>query len=462
MNFVSKAQISPGGVLIERLAALSWADLPATAPERAKACLIDNIACGLFGSQFPWGKITADFVLDEASTGKATVFGRDRGIAPARAAMANGTMIHGFELDDIILGSLSHPGTVVIPAALALAEHRGASVDRLLLGIVAGYEMMARLGAALGPRCNNAGIHTTGVAGAIAAAVASAVVAEASAEVMANAIGIACSSASGIKAFTQGSGGMVKRYHGGHAAECGVTSFQLAERGFTGPLHGIDGRYGLLEVIGGETSDAALLSRGLGADWAIGRVWIKVYSCCGLIHTSVQAAETIRAAQKLEPAAIKAVRIGLGARAVEQNGEIAPGDTMTAQYSIPFCVAACLTGDIRDPRTFDAQGLRDPAVAGMIPRIALYTDPEMEAVFPGKFAARVEIETIDGRRFTETLMDAHGTPGDPLRGSGDHRQIPPDVRVCARRKRDRRNAAGYRRIARRWRSQRIIPGAAPR
>ena len=112
-------------------------------------------------------------------------------------------------------------------------------------------------------------------------------------------------------------------------------------------------------------------------------------------------------------AAIKAVRIGLGARAVEQNGEIAPGDTMTAQYSIPFCVAACLTGDIRDPRTFDAQGLRDPAVAGMIPRIALYTDPEMEAVFPGKFAARVEIETIDGRRFTETLMDAHGTPGDP-------------------------------------------------
>ncbi len=403
----------PGSLCIERLAALTMADLPPATQEQAARVLLDNLACGFHAADLPWGRIIADHVIEEGSSGGATVFGRKESIGPAGAATANGTAIHGFELDDIILGSLAHPGTVVVPAALAIAEHTGASVERLLLGIVAGYEMMARLGAALGEDCNTRGFHTTGVAGAIAAAVAAGVVLGFDADTLKNAIGIACSSASGIKAFTQGTGGMVKRLHGGHASGCGVTAVQLAARGFTGPMEALDGRYGLLEVIGGPTAEANLLYDGWGENWAIGRVWTKVYSCCGVIHSAMNAIEIIRTRDGVSAADVKTLHIGIGKRAVEQNGERAPKEAMSAQYSLPFCAAVAITGDIRDPGSFDQDKLSDPTVLAMIPRVITEVDAEVHKAYPQLFGAKVTIETLDGSRFAETIWNAHGTAASP-------------------------------------------------
>src|SRR5690606_20107264 len=160
--------------------------------------------------------------------------------------------------------------------------------------IVAGYEAMARLGAALGAACNTAGFHTTSVAGPVASAIAAGVTAGSDADTIGRAVGIACSTSSGIKAFSQGTGGMVKRFHAGRGAEGGLLAWQLAARGCTGPMQAIDGRYGLLERIGGATARAERRSSALGENWAIARVWIKVFPCCGLIHTTAQALETLR------------------------------------------------------------------------------------------------------------------------------------------------------------------------
>ncbi len=91
---------------------------------------------------------------------------------------------------------------------------------------------MARVGAALGHDHNNRGFHTTGIAGPVASAVAAGIVMGLPVETMLSAVGTACSSASGIKAFTQGTGGMVKRMHAGRAAESGMLACDLARRGF--------------------------------------------------------------------------------------------------------------------------------------------------------------------------------------------------------------------------------------
>lgn len=401
-----------GTALLRFAHELSWETLPAGTRGQAVRCLIDNLACGMFGAQFPWGKAVTDFAVSEGSTGGATIFGHATPVAPARAALCNGTMIHGFELDDIILGSLSHPGTVVVPAALAYAEHHRAPASRMLLGIVAGYEVMARLGAALGPRCNTAGFHTTGIAGAVASAVACAVIARLPFEALLAAVGIACSSGSGIKAFAQGTGGMVKRFHGGKGAEAGVVACELAARGFDGPLEALDGRFGLIEVVGGESADAALLDHRLGEDLAIARTWIKTYSCCGVIHTSLQALETIKQREGLAPDAIRAVRIGVPARVVEQNGNPNPTEPMNAQYSLPFCAAVALTGNVKDPGAFKPERLGEPRVRGMIPRIALHVDAEVEAAYPGRFGARVAVETATATH-TQLLWYAHGMAQDP-------------------------------------------------
>jgi 2-methylcitrate dehydratase PrpD len=85
---------------------------------------------------------------------------------------------------------------------------------------------------------------------------------------------------------------------------------------------------------------------------------------------------------------------------------------MAAQYSIPYCAAVALTGDVRDPRSFLGAALEDPAPRAMIQCITLYVDDEVEQHFPGRFGVKAELRTRDGRRFGKTLWYARGTPFD--------------------------------------------------
>jgi 2-methylcitrate dehydratase PrpD len=398
--------------LIDRLIGLRTVELPVALKQSAKLALLDGIGCAIFGAQFDWAKVTASVALD-AGDGAVTVLGSGRNAAPVAAALANGTAIHSFELDDVILGSLTHAGAAVIPAALAAAQVSGSSAAALLAGIVAGYELDARLGAALGTAPIALGFHTTSVAGPLAAALAACVVAGASSDTTASALGIAASTSSGLKAFQQGTGGMVKRLHGGLGASNGVLAWQLASRGFSGPRQGIDGHFGVMAVFGGDSRNDELLSRGLGEEWAIVRNWIKAFPCCALIHTAAEALERIKADSRLSPDDIAAVRVGTSRRCVIQNNDMDPQEPMTAQYSIPFNAALALTGDARDPNAFLPPQLQAPALRNMMKRVELYVDEEVDAAYPNQFGAKVSVATNDGRRFERTVWDAHGTPADP-------------------------------------------------
>ena len=407
--------------LIERLLSLGRAPLPPDLATSARLALLDCLGCALFGAQFDWARITADLALEGGAgvTDTVTVVGRGRGAAVA-AALANGTAIHSFELDDVILGSLTHAGAAVIPAALAAAELSGASGERLLAAIIAGYELDARLGAALGTEPIARGFHTTSVAGPLAAALAACVVSDASDAVTASALGIAISMSSGLKAFQQGTGGMVKRLHGGLGASNGLLAWQLASRGFDGPRESLEGKFGLMEVFAKSGGRLELLSQGLGEDWAIRRNWVKMFPCCALIHTAAEAVETLRAETRLTPAEVRKIRVGTSGRCVIQNGDPDPQEPMAAQYSIPFNAALAMVGDARDPNAFLPPLLDDTAIRRMIRRVELTTDAEVDAAYPELFGAKVEIETMDGRRYQRTSWNAHGTPADPCSAEEIH------------------------------------------
>ncbi len=398
--------------LVEHLASLKPALLDGAIGNSATMALLDTLGCGLYGANQPWGRILREQIITEGSCGKATLFGASVTVAPSRAALANGTAAHGFELDDIIQGALVHPGAVVIPAALAMAEHAGASGERLLLGIVAGYEVMARLGLALGAEHNTRGYHTTGVAGPVAATVAAGIVLGLSVATMLSAIGIACSSAGGIKAFTQGTGGMVKRMHAGRAAETGVLACELAQRGFSGPLAGVDGHFGLLEVIGGADTCVQALTNNLGDDYAISKVWVKAYPCCGLIHSVSHAIEAIRKKSALTAADVKNIVVHTSRRAVEHNGDPNPQETMAAQYSIPYCVGAAVVKNPRDPAAFDEHSLRDTEIRRVAALTQLRIDEKMDALYPAHFGARVQVVLSGERHYEHTVIDPHGTASD--------------------------------------------------
>ena len=178
-------------------------------------------------------------------------------------------------------------------------------------------------------------------------------------------------------------------------------------------LHRADGRFGLLDVIGGSDTNPQLLDRNLGASFAITRVWVKAYPCCGLLHSTAHALEALKCGHQLTPDQIKQIRIHTGRRAVEQNGEPEPRETMAAQYSLPYCAGVSLARDPRDPAAYAEENLWDPQVRTLAARTVLCVDDHMEQIFPAHFGARVEVELNDGRTLQNTVIDAHGTPPDP-------------------------------------------------
>ena len=389
-------------------------EIPLRMLDRAKECLLDAIGCGLFGAAQPAGEIMSAEAYADESSGPCTILGAANTVAPAQAALCNGTSIHGFELDDLLPASIVHAGTVIVPAVLAAAEASNASGARLLRGIVAGYECMSRLSLALGMEPSHRGFHKTAVVGPVAAAIACGVVSGLTLAQMVCAAGLACSTSSGIKAFAGGSGGgMVKRMHGGRAAEAGVRMCRLAARGFTGPRAAIDGHFGLLEVYAGESANPHCLTGGLGEQWALDGLWVKVYPLCGWIQGVAQLLTALRGDAPIPLEHVRKVVIGTSAFAVQNNANATPTDTMEAQYSIPYCAAVALAGDAADPREFTADAFRDASRLALARRVELRVDAECEAVYPARFGSRVELHLANGKVERTATLDPHGTAADP-------------------------------------------------
>ncbi len=188
--------------------------------------------------------------------------------APVRAeaaAFANGVLAHAFELDSLRKpGAGVHPGAVLVPAALATAQERGAGGRALVAALVAGCEILFRVGKATKHTPESRGFHAPGLTGPFGAAVAAGHIAGLDAAAMTNALGIAGSLGGGLLAFAKsGNGGMVKRLHLGRAAESGVLAARLAAHGFTGPDTVLEGEFGFLDAYCTDT-DVGALTAGLG------------------------------------------------------------------------------------------------------------------------------------------------------------------------------------------------------
>src|SRR5437879_3854699 len=122
---------------------LSWPSLSPAVRERTKELVLDLLGVAARGSREPSTAPVHAFVRAQGD-GEATVVGAPFRISAAWAALANGTAAHAIEMDDVTTESSLHPGVAVIPAALAIAEERGAGPTAFLEAVVAGYEVTMR------------------------------------------------------------------------------------------------------------------------------------------------------------------------------------------------------------------------------------------------------------------------------------------------------------------------------
>jgi 2-methylcitrate dehydratase PrpD len=400
----------------EQLAAyavsLRFDDLPAHVIERAKHCLIDAIGCAIFGRRFPWSAM----VLAEASAtgagGPCLLPGTPaiRLHAP-QAALALGAFAHAFELDNLRKPSTGvHPGANAALPALVMAQAVGASGRELLTALVAGMEVMSRIGAATLHTPESVGFHAPGITGPFGAAAVCASLMRLTPTQTANAFGIAGSLAGGLMAFAKaGSGGMVKRLHLGRAAENGVVAARLAQRGYEGPRSVLEGRYGVLEAFCDE-SEPGLLTKGLGQTYETERVCFKRYPCHVTAHVAVPLLRGWMAEHGFSGDDIREIAIEASAKVVSHHSDPDPADIMLAQYSVPFCLALSAYHDPLDPTVFSDRTIAEARVRDLAKRIRTSESGTMKG-----WGARVQVVLHDGRSFDGALDSWLGCPETPMK-----------------------------------------------
>src|SRR4029450_14039390 len=118
--------------LAHRIAEATYEQLPTAAVTQAKRALLDTIGVTLAGHREEAGRIITLWVQDAGGSQEAAVLGTALYTSPALAAMANGTLGHCLDFDDVTAHLRGHPSVVVAPAVLALGEALGASGTEVL------------------------------------------------------------------------------------------------------------------------------------------------------------------------------------------------------------------------------------------------------------------------------------------------------------------------------------------
>ncbi|MEM7255646.1 MAG: MmgE/PrpD family protein [Pseudomonadota bacterium] len=384
--------------------------IPPRGVDVLREAVLDTLGCAVFGFDQPWSVIARDWAR-EGSQGSATIWGTEDTVRTGDAAFINGVAAHAFELDDYHAVKV-HPGAVVIPAAVAVAESRQASLDALMGAIAIGYEVMIRTSAALDPSAGRLrGWHLTGVTGTFGAAAAAGRLLHLNAEQMAWALGLAGTQSSGLFAFTA-DGAMSKRFHAGHAARSGVAAAELAARGFSGPTHVYEAPDGGFLNAYTDIASSIPLTERLGERWQLVDTAFKPYSCCGSLHAYVDAARALREFAA-EP---RAVRVGLPKVVEVQCGfDYTDPTALAAQMNARFCVASALRFGNVLPAQFDVERLGDRDTLNLMTRIEQVHDPALDDIYPAQFCGWVEVTDAAGEVRREYRAEPSGWASNPSR-----------------------------------------------
>jgi 2-methylcitrate dehydratase PrpD len=395
-------------------AGLSTSTLPPAILHHARRALIDWYAAALPGALMPPATMLEVALAEELDHGNARLL-LGRSATMRAAALINGTAAHAAEFDDIFRDAIFHPGAPAIAAALAAAQGEDANGAALLRAIVAGYEVSTRIGVAMG-RGHYRYWHTTGTVGCFGAAAAAGVILMLGREKMLHALATAATFAAGLQqAFRSDS--LSKPLHAGRAAEAGLLAALAARAGVTGAADVLEGDAGFGRAMGSDPDwnpDWQAASANLGDVLNIGAVTVKNHACCGHTFAAIDGALELKQRMQLLPEHIARVGVATYGEALKVAGNPEPRTPAEARFSLAYVVAhALLYGSVR-LAAFAPERLADPALRKLMRKVDITIDRELDLGFPGKRAARITVETIEGRKQSLHQPTRKGDPDAPL------------------------------------------------
>jgi aconitate decarboxylase len=420
---MSKAQVreftaasSPTQTLAQYVSTLSYKKIPQEVISHAKLCIIDALGCALFGSTLPWGKIITSFTKEMGKGKGALIWGDGSEVPSTSAPLANGTLIHSFEMDDLHRVGVIHPGSEAIPAADALVRRVG-RVDgkQFLTAVIAGYEVGCRVGMTGGASQLRRGFHPSATSGTFAAGAAAAKMLRLNPGKTLHALGIAGTQAAGLMAAQHSS--MVKRMHPGRSAQAGVYGALLAAKGFTGIEDILEAPYGGFCSTFCDNPNLSHLTEDLGERFETLNVGCKPYPCCGSNHTSIDALKKIlREHPEVNAESVDKIRIRTTrATKLHVGWAYEPKSMTTAQMNLPFCVAVLLHDRDFFVDQITEKSIHSEAVVNTTKKIEVLEDPGLEALGDeGRHGVTLEVQLHDGRSFSEKVLHAKGSDKHPM------------------------------------------------
>ncbi len=396
-------------------AELKFEDLGDRAVHEARRFLLDSLGCAFGGLRQEDAKIALN-VLDEiGGTGPSTVLGTGKRTDPVSASLANALMVRIMDYNDIYWQQdPSHPSDI-IPAAIACGERAKRNGKDLIAGIILGYEFECRFCEAAVPGIRERGWHHATLTAFVSPIVAGYML-RLPWEKIQHAIGISASRHATLGAVTAGKLTMMKNTVDPMATQSGVLAALLAEKGYTGPEHVVDGKEGLVKVFG-PAWKLDVLTEGLGKSWRIERCGMKAFPTEALTHTPISAVLDIVIGNDLKPEEIAKVHIRSLARAADilaDPSKYDPRSKETADHSLPYVIAAAIVDRQVTPAQFEPEKIMDSRIREQLRKIEVVADPGIEKVFPKLQRVIVTVKTTDGRELTKQLDFPKGDPRNPL------------------------------------------------
>lgn len=380
--------------------------------EAARLLVLDWLGSALAGLGTDTGRIFLEYARQQPA-GRVTLLGLDEGRSVEVAALCNGAVSHIVEMDDVERASVTHPGAVVVPAALAMAERTGASGRDLLCAVVAGYEIMVRVGTALGPE-HYYHFHNTATAGAFGAAAAAGWLLNLDRERLVWALGNAGTQAAGLWQFNE-EGALTKPLHPGRAAANGVLAATLSRLGLTGARRIMEGERGFFAGLAprGEPLKVVEHLGEPGESLRVHAISIKPHASCRHTHAPIDAAIALHA-QLASVDDIETVSVDTYRAALTLCDKPDPHSAPDAKFSLQYCVATALRHGRVGLTQFDPAALSDPTVRALLGRVSVTVDPAREAAYPATWSAGVTVRLRDGRTVQATQERPKGDPENPL------------------------------------------------
>ena len=415
------------------IASTGYDDLPPAVVDLCKKSILDTLAVGLSGSVAECSRILGRYLAGLGlAGGESTVIGATQRLPPRFAALANGTATHADDFDDTWQATSDrdqgvHATAPALAAVLALAEPAGRSGKDVLAATAVGIDVCCRLFDAAHPRHTTDGFHSTGTSAMLGAAAAAANLLGLTGEETRRALSLAASQTGTMLAQL---GTMAKPFHAGLAAECAVTSVDLAAMGFTASPVILETRWGYFQAAGGGHDDARI--RGLlGNPWCFldRGIWLKPWPTGSLGHPALTKMLEVVTEHDIQPAQVARIRARTSPSIYSVLFHHAPVRELEAKFSLEFGLATLLLERGVTLAHFNDAFVARPEVQAAIGLVDYQSFPEGEAEAGNHtlITSVVEVDLKDGRTIGGRIDYGKGSLANPM--SDD--EVAEKFRACA-------------------------------